>query len=335
MQPERRGPRDKRQVGPPPGGPAARLASPCRYPPLAINPAGRCLRAQPGLSSVWSTFFRPQAGPVIQTSVHQAASAGALGRSMTQPNCSGVTPPVYPRHKATNSWRATATMARFLPLLWARASNTRRQRAVVRTSRQAPSTSVQRNSGEPALVMIRRSKNDTVEVTIVARRGPFEAKFDEKEFDYVESYLDRAAFDEELRRVKEKIAGVGQDISKLSESTFPVLAKPAAAPRKPALKFRFLSSAKEIIPDANGRIQKLVLTENQLVAKGEGTAASNSIAFSASAAGSRCNSALTSSKTALRTLLCLSSRFSNWPPCCESLVNSRIKSLAFSWLNTG
>jgi ferredoxin/flavodoxin---NADP+ reductase len=111
------------------------------------------------------------------------------------------------------------------------------------------------------------------EVTIVARRGPFEAKFDEKEFDYVESYLDRAAFDEELQRVKGKIAGVGQDISKLSESTFPVLAKPAAAPRKPALKFRFLSSAKEIIPDANGRIQKLVLTENQLVAKGEGTAA--------------------------------------------------------------
>src|SRR5207248_4318876 len=32
------------------------------------------------------------------------------------------------------------------------------------------------------------------EVVIVARRGPFEAKFDNKEFAYVEQYLDREAF---------------------------------------------------------------------------------------------------------------------------------------------
>ncbi|MCL5286873.1 MAG: FAD-dependent oxidoreductase [Acidobacteria bacterium] len=111
------------------------------------------------------------------------------------------------------------------------------------------------------------------EVTIVARRGPFEAKFDEKEFDYVAAHLDRRAFDEELRRVKEKVTAVGQDITKLSETTFPILAKPAVDAKKPVLKFRFMCSAKEIIPGPSGRIEKLVVTENILVPKGETTAA--------------------------------------------------------------
>ena len=111
------------------------------------------------------------------------------------------------------------------------------------------------------------------EVTIVARRGPFEAKFDEKEFDYVAEHFDRRAFEQELQRVKEKVAAVGQDIAKLSETTFPILAKPAQDAVKPLLKFRFLCSAKEIIPGPSGRIEKLVVTENLLVPKGDGTAA--------------------------------------------------------------
>ena len=36
------------------------------------------------------------------------------------------------------------------------------------------------------------------EVVVVARRGRFEAKFDKKEFAYIEDFLDRSAFDEEL-----------------------------------------------------------------------------------------------------------------------------------------
>jgi ferredoxin--NADP+ reductase len=116
-------------------------------------------------------------------------------------------------------------------------------------------------------------KHSAEEVTIVARRGPFEAKFDEKEFDHIEQHLDRRAFQDELARVKDKIAGVGQDIAKVPEATFPILTKPYADPVKPLLRFRFLSSAKEIVPDANGRIARLVLTENQLVAKDGGTAA--------------------------------------------------------------
>jgi ferredoxin--NADP+ reductase len=104
------------------------------------------------------------------------------------------------------------------------------------------------------------------EVIVVARRGPFEAKFDKKEFDYIEEFLDRKVFDEELRRIQPQLASVGQDIGKLAEETFPVLATPAAEhPQgKPQLRFRFLCSPQAIHGDTGGRIGRLTVTENVL-----------------------------------------------------------------------
>jgi ferredoxin--NADP+ reductase len=115
----------------------------------------------------------------------------------------------------------------------------------------------------------------TEEVIIVARRGPFEAKFDKKEFEHVEMHLVREEFLRELERVKERCAACGQECTaeKLAEATFPFLKKPDFHSAPPKLSFRFLSSPKEIIPGPDGRIQKLVVTENLLVPKGEGTAA--------------------------------------------------------------
>jgi ferredoxin/flavodoxin---NADP+ reductase len=104
------------------------------------------------------------------------------------------------------------------------------------------------------------------EVVVVARRGPFEAKFDKKEFDYIEEFLDRKAFDDELRRIQPKLSAIGQDISKLAEETFPVLATPAAEhPQgKPRLRFRFLCSPQAIHAEAGGRINRLNVAENVL-----------------------------------------------------------------------
>jgi ferredoxin/flavodoxin---NADP+ reductase len=114
----------------------------------------------------------------------------------------------------------------------------------------------------------------TEEVVIVARRGPFEAKFDEKEFAHVQVHLDRKLFQQELERVKEKIAAVGQDISKVPEATFPALVKyPNQELVMPRLRFRFLSSPKEIHAGPDGRINRLTVTENLLVAKDGATAA--------------------------------------------------------------
>lgn len=116
-------------------------------------------------------------------------------------------------------------------------------------------------------------KRQTEEVTVIARRGPFEVKFDEKEFDHIEPHLDRRALQDELLRVKERIAAVGQDIAKVPEASFPVLAKPFQEPVQPRLSFRFLSSPQAIDADASGRIARLSVTENLLVAKDGGTAA--------------------------------------------------------------
>jgi ferredoxin/flavodoxin---NADP+ reductase len=101
---------------------------------------------------------------------------------------------------------------------------------------------------------------------VVARRGPFEAKFDKKEFDYIEEFLDRQAFDDELRRIQPQLAAVGQDISKLAAETFPVLATPATEhPQgKARLRFRFLCSPQAIHAGVSGRIDRLSVAENVL-----------------------------------------------------------------------
>jgi ferredoxin--NADP+ reductase len=104
------------------------------------------------------------------------------------------------------------------------------------------------------------------EITIVARRGPFEAKFDQKEFAYVEKYLDREAFKAELQRVRPQLEAVGQDVSKVAEDTFPILNKPESERPGPGrLLFRFLSSPAAILTDQHGRINRLRVTENLLV----------------------------------------------------------------------
>ncbi len=120
-------------------------------------------------------------------------------------------------------------------------------------------------------VLLDNPNRVTEELTIVARRGPFEAKFDEKEIKYVEANLDREELKKELARVADKVGAVGQDITKADE-IFSVLKK-ADPQTKPVMKFRFLCSPKEIVKGPDGRICKLIVTENNLVKKGEGTAA--------------------------------------------------------------
>ncbi|PYX94738.1 MAG: hypothetical protein DMG67_00740 [Acidobacteria bacterium] len=94
-------------------------------------------------------------------------------------------------------------------------------------------------------LLIDDPKHTAEEVIVIARRGPFEAKFDLKEFVYVERFLDRQAFQEELKRIQPQLAAVGQDIAKVAEDTFPILAKPQTP--------------------ASGRINRLTITENVLV----------------------------------------------------------------------
>jgi len=104
------------------------------------------------------------------------------------------------------------------------------------------------------------------EVTVIARRGPLEAKFDEKEFEHIQMHLDRAAFRDELERVRPAMEAVAQDVAKVPQETFLCLSKsPEQSPISPRLTFHFLTSPSSIIAGPAGRISRLVLAENDLV----------------------------------------------------------------------
>jgi len=109
------------------------------------------------------------------------------------------------------------------------------------------------------------------EVVVIARRGPYEVKFDRKEFDEVETFLDRKLFQDELRRVAEACKAVGQDVSQVAEKCFPWLKFQPENPPASRLAFRFLSSPVAIEPGADGRIARLRVVENILVRDGENT----------------------------------------------------------------
>jgi ferredoxin--NADP+ reductase len=111
------------------------------------------------------------------------------------------------------------------------------------------------------------------EVVVIARRGPFEVKFDEKEFDHIEMHLDRKGMQDEMDRIAERIKACGQDISKVPDTTFPWLKKPASQQVDGRITFRLLTSPSAIQMDAQGRICRLTVIENALVPKGETTAA--------------------------------------------------------------
>ena len=104
------------------------------------------------------------------------------------------------------------------------------------------------------------------EVIVIARRGPLEAKFDDKEFAHIHMYLDRPAFRQEILRVKDRMEAVGQDMAKIPDETFVCLKKyPEQPPIMPKLKFRFLNSPVAITEGPDGRISRLTVAENILV----------------------------------------------------------------------
>ncbi|MFZ0745156.1 MAG: FAD-dependent oxidoreductase [Terracidiphilus sp.] len=115
----------------------------------------------------------------------------------------------------------------------------------------------------------------TENVVIIARRGPLEIKFDEKEIGYVDRHMSREELTAELERVKERCARCNQDVSpeKIFESHFRHLKNPDFTSVPPRLSFRFLSSPTAILPGPDGRIEKIEVAENDLVLKDNGSTA--------------------------------------------------------------
>ncbi len=102
------------------------------------------------------------------------------------------------------------------------------------------------------------------EVIAIARRGPAEVKFDRKELETVVERIDLKLLNEEVERVAAKMIAVGQ----MPQSAFTLYheALEKALPHEypSSLRMRFLSSPKQILGDANGRVRGLELEETTL-----------------------------------------------------------------------
>jgi len=113
----------------------------------------------------------------------------------------------------------------------------------------------------------------TENVTIIARRGPLEIKFDKKEIGYVDRHLSREELVAELDRVRERCARANQDVSPeaIFDTHFPHLKDEDFTSIAPRLSFRFLSSPTAILAGPDGRIAQLEVAENDLLLRNDGS----------------------------------------------------------------
>ncbi|GAB4531415.1 MAG: FAD-dependent oxidoreductase [Anaerolineales bacterium] len=107
-------------------------------------------------------------------------------------------------------------------------------------------------------------------VTAVARRGPAEVKFTQKEFEHIAAYLDVPALDAELERVRGRVEAVKQDIN--AARAFILTAQKKADPKVSDTRFAFafLSSPKRILGDDSGRVRALEVEDTALALRDNG-----------------------------------------------------------------
>jgi len=107
---------------------------------------------------------------------------------------------------------------------------------------------------------------DCDEIVAIARRGPFEKAYDDREFEDVEDAFDHALYRDEIERIRPRLEAAGQDPDELLAA---VAAKPQPSPRARArLRFRFLASPKRVVAEG-GRVIGLEVEENRLERKGD------------------------------------------------------------------
>jgi len=113
----------------------------------------------------------------------------------------------------------------------------------------------------------------TENVLVIARRGPYEIKADQKEIGIVDKHISREELTAELERVKEQCERCNQDVTpeKVFDKHFKHLKDPDFTSISPRLSFRFLSSPTAILTDENGRIAQIEIAENDLVLKSDGS----------------------------------------------------------------
>lgn len=109
------------------------------------------------------------------------------------------------------------------------------------------------------------------EVIAVARRGPAEVKFTDKEMAYVFGNLDVPALDAEIARCALFMQAVDQNVDAAKQYLLSGLAKADAPVSAPRMRFEFLSSPTRILGNEQGDVIGLEVEDNRLVPKGNDT----------------------------------------------------------------
>jgi len=109
------------------------------------------------------------------------------------------------------------------------------------------------------------------EIIGVARRGPAEVKFTRQELTYIARNFDLEAIEAEFARVAERMRAVGQDPDEAKDFILSALSRKALEPVSDTrIHFRFLSSPKRMLGDAEGNVVGLELDDTELVLKDDG-----------------------------------------------------------------
>ncbi|HOT92429.1 MAG TPA: FAD-dependent oxidoreductase [Anaerolineae bacterium] len=109
------------------------------------------------------------------------------------------------------------------------------------------------------------------EIIAVARRGPAEVKFTRQEMEYIARNFDLEDLDAEIVRVADRVRAVGQDPDEAKNFILSALSRRALEPVSATrIRFRFLSSPRRILANAEGGVAGLEVDDTELVLQENG-----------------------------------------------------------------
>jgi ferredoxin--NADP+ reductase len=110
-------------------------------------------------------------------------------------------------------------------------------------------------------------------VTAIVRRGPAERKYNPKEIRSVCANMDLTGIANEVARIKDRLAAVGQNPDEVHKGLTDEFTKCEPKVSETQMGFKFLASPKRILVDGNNRVRGLEMEDNKLDPKGEDTVA--------------------------------------------------------------
>jgi ferredoxin--NADP+ reductase len=110
-------------------------------------------------------------------------------------------------------------------------------------------------------------------VTAIVRRGPAERKYNPKEIRMVCANMDVVGIANEVARIKDRLAAVGQNAGDILKGLTDEFTKCEPKVSETKMGFKFLASPKRILVDENNQVRGLEMEDNKLDPKGGDTVA--------------------------------------------------------------